>query len=316
MSQPEEQFGANGSSSVSETQLRLYLLGRLNDDERTGIEQRLWTDEAFADRVQLAESQLIDDYVTGGLDDAEREGFTKSFLTTEARQQKLRVATALRGYAASRTELVEAPTAKPSWREGLAGLFTFRPTAAWATAGSFAVLAFLLVMAWFLSKQQHRNDRLAANQTPVPAFSPQVPTPQPDTAQMPKPTEMTEVTPTPPEPTVPVVVANAVLLPGALRAGGEMTRVAVPGGVRDLVRISLVLENPEPAVYQAEVTTAEGQSVAVRSNLKPRANGHAKVTFELPARLLQSGDYQVKLSRKADGQTEPVGRYYFRALSE
>lgn len=316
MIEREDQFEVKGGAKVPDETLHLYLLGRLSESERSVLDQRLLTDEEFAGRVQLVESQLIDDYVTGGLDREDREVFVKKFLTTEARRQRLRLASALRDYAASQTDLAEIPTAKPWWREGLAGLFTFKPTAAWATAGSFAVLALLLVLAWFLAKQQPRSERLAAGQTPGPAFSPQVPTPAPETAQVPKPTEKTEVKPSPPEPTAPVAIANAVLLPGALRSAGDMTRVAVPRGERDVVRISLVLENPEPAIYQAEVTTAEGQSVAVRSNLKPRANGHTKVTLELPARLLQSGDYQVKLSRKTDGQTESVGRYYFRALPE
>ena len=107
-----------------------------------------------------------------------------------------------------------------------------------------------------------------------------------------------------------------MILPGTLRSGGETARVAVPRGDRDLVRISLVLENPEPATYRAELETADGQKVAVKEKLQIHKNGQSKVTFDVPARLLQNGDYQLRLSRVVDGETHSAGRYYFRALQQ
>ena len=96
-----------------------------------------------------------------------------------------------------------------------------------------------------------------------------------------------------------------------------MTRVVVPGGERDIVRLSLVLEDDGDGTYQAELATAEGQKVMVRSGLKAVRNGHNKIILSLAARLLHTRDYQIKLARqKSDGQTEPAGRYYFRALPE
>jgi len=91
----------------------------------------------------------------------------------------------------------------------------------------------------------------------------------------------------------------------------------VPGGERDVVRLNLVLEDDGEGTYQAEVATAEGQKVIVRAGLKVVRNGQNKIVLTIPARLLHTRDYQVKLERqKSDGQTESVGRYYFRALPE
>jgi hypothetical protein len=56
--------------------------------------------------------------------------------------------------------------------------------------------------------------------------------------------------------------------------------------------------------------------VTVRSKLKSdNRSADPKVTIDIPARLLQSGDYQINLTRqKARGHFDTVGRYYFRAL--
>src|SRR6185503_21346599 len=129
MAEDKGQIGANGSSSVPDETLRLYLLCRLSDDERLQLDQRLLIDDEMAERVQLAESELMDEYASGGLDSVEREFFEKRFLTTAARREKLRLSSALHEYAGSQTPAVPVPRIvhpeKSSWREGLAGLFGF-----------------------------------------------------------------------------------------------------------------------------------------------------------------------------------------------
>jgi hypothetical protein len=189
-----------------------------------------------------------------------------------------------------------------------------RPGPAWAAAGSFALLVLVLGAAWYLSRQPRQSETPVAHQPPVNAASPAA-TQNPAVAQVSSPASPPpQLKPTPSEP--PVAVASFVLLPGALRGPGEMTRVAVPRGERAILRLSLVLENPAPGTYRAELANADGQTVTVRNYLKPRANGQTQIVFDVPARLIQTGDYQIKLARHTDGQLESVGRYYFRALPE
>jgi len=105
------------------------------------------------------------------------------------------------------------------------------------------------------------------------------------------------------------------LLPGALRGSGDLSRIALPDGERAIVRLSLVLETNVAGVYQAELATAEGKQVTVRSKLNSiRKDGETILVLDVPARLLQRGDYQIKLTRQTDGAAQPAGRYFFRAL--
>lgn len=328
MAEQNGQPGENESSTVSDEPLRLYLLGRLNEDERMEFDERLLTDEEFATRVRLGESELIDDYAAGRLDPVERKLCVKTFLVTEERRRNLRFVSAMQDYAGAQTsaaasQLISQP-AKASWREGFAGLFAFHSTRAWATAGSFAVLILLLGLAWFLTRPRRETPPVITRNEPIPAFSPQA---KPQTAASPaavtpspepSPVRKPPAVPTPPEPAVPPTIASFVLLPGAVRGSGDLPRIAVPNGERDIVRLSMVLETTVAGPFRAELATAEGQSVLVRNNLKPSAGKtEAKIVIEVPARLLRGGDYQIKLSRlRAEGQPESVGRYYFRALPE
>jgi hypothetical protein len=328
MTQDNEQSKANQSSAVSDETLRLYLLGRLNEDERLRLDECLLVDEEFAIRVRLAESELIDDYAAGRLDPVERELCANTFLVTEERRRKLHFVANIQDYAgaqnsAAATQSTSQPT-KPSWREGFAGLFAFPSPRAWATAGSFAVLILVLGLAWFLTRPRRETPPVIVKNEPVPVFSPQAkpqtaaspvavtPSPEPSPVRKPPPA------PSPTEPSVPSTIASFVLVPGAIRGSGDLPRIAVPNGERDIVRLSMVLETTVTGPYRAELATAEGQSVLVRNNLKSSSGkAETKVVLEVPARLLHGGDYQIKVSRpRTDGQPEIVGRYYFRALQE
>ena len=313
MSEDFRQNAAGESVNVPDEALRSYLLGRLGEIERSQMDQRLLTEDSLAERMRLTESQLIDEYVSGELDHADQELFTQNFLTTEARRQNVRLSSALQSYAGTTAHSAIRENAAPGWLESIRNFFSLKPTAAWAAAGSFALLVLLLGVAWLVSTRRP-SDAPIATQRPAPAISPQAtdsPAAVVQAPLAPKP----EVKPSP-EPAPPIAVASAVLLPGTLRGSGEMARVALPRGERDLVRLSLVLETPGPGPFQAELATAEGQTVTVRNRLAPHRNGQTKVVLEIPARLLQTGDYQVKLSRKTDGQVESIGRYYFRAVPE
>jgi len=297
-----------------EAMLRKYLLGSLPEAERLALDERLLTDDELAQLMRLVESELIDDYTAGRLDHTQRDLFTSKFLVTEERKQALSFSTELGRYASAQSVRTPAKTEAPSrWLATAARLFSFESPRGWAVAGSFALVLLAVGLIWFVAIRRSEQPPSIVKKT-SPAVSPPQPTGSPITvAQAPQPPVETKPTP---EPAPPIAVANIVILPGTLRSGGETARVAVPRGDRDLVRISLVLENPEPATYRAELETADGQKVAVKEKLQVHKNGQSKVTFDVPARLLQNGDYQLRLSRVVDGETHSAGRYYFRALQQ
>jgi hypothetical protein len=309
MSEQTKQSGNNDSSFSDET-IRFFLLSMLKDDEQKRLEVRLLTDDELEERVRLLELELTDDYALGRLSEKERESFEKFFLVTDERRQKFKVSKALQNYAAAQTaskkNALTETNAELSLREKILDLFSFnRPAFVFAT--SFALLILFVGIVWFATKNLREQSEpiIAEKTTPTPKPSPQTQTsPTPETTASPKPSPKTIQTPQ--EPSMPATIASFVLLPGAMRDGGEMARIKIPAGERDVVRLQLTLESDEKGIYHAELLTAEGMPVLATN----KKNTNGKVVFDIPARLLKVGDYQIKLSRNG----ESVGRYYFRAL--
>ena len=96
----------NESLLDDEALIRRYMLGDVNEDERTNIEKRLMTDPDYLGRLQLVETDLADDYVSGAMGGGEKAKFEDHFLSAPQHRQKLRVATALRSYSATQKETV------------------------------------------------------------------------------------------------------------------------------------------------------------------------------------------------------------------
>jgi len=321
MAEDREQFSGNGSA-VPDDVLRQYLLCVLDADTRLRLDERLLVDDEFAQRLSLAESELIDDYTGGRLNAADRTQFVRRFLVTDERRNALRLSTALNAFAESesapRSVAAAAKESKPSWAESFATFFGFARRPGFAFAGAAAILLVVVGLIWLINRgAQQSQPRIATNPPENPAQQQPQTEPSPALAySQPSPDVKPQPKGSPPERSVSPAVATLVLLPGALRSSGNMARIAVPRGEQDVVRFNLILENAGDGPYLAELANANGQTVAVKKDLKPHVNGQTKITFEIPARLLQNDDYQVKLQRKTDGKVESVGRYYFRALQE
>jgi CHAT domain-containing protein len=114
--------------------IRAYLLGNISDEETlAGIEESLFFNDEFATEIELAEDEIINDYVFGNLSAEDRKSAEKGFFTGAERQFKLKLTQELREKAkeAEQTEKVE----KTVFFEILKSFFR-QP----AYAGAFAVL--------------------------------------------------------------------------------------------------------------------------------------------------------------------------------
>jgi len=88
--------------------LKQYLLGEpLAEERRHGIEERLLTDEEFCEQVEIAEDELIEQYLGEELSAAERTKFEQNFLNTTERRQKFSVARTLNRYATAKAVQLE-----------------------------------------------------------------------------------------------------------------------------------------------------------------------------------------------------------------
>jgi CHAT domain-containing protein/lipoprotein NlpI len=88
-------------SEEEQQKLRQYLLGEADEESCRLIERRLLTDDDWYEELQIAEDELIEEYVGGELDEHERRQFVEIFLAAPERQRKVRLARALGKYAAA-----------------------------------------------------------------------------------------------------------------------------------------------------------------------------------------------------------------------
>src|SRR5882724_403034 len=96
-----------------EVHLRKYLLGELNEAEQQALEERLMAETEFFDLLQVAEDELVDDYLRGALSGDERGKFESFFLSTPERSRKLSFAMTLRRYVTAEAAVRRAPATEP-----------------------------------------------------------------------------------------------------------------------------------------------------------------------------------------------------------
>src|SRR5215217_9172884 len=104
------------SSGNDEVTIRKYLLGALSDDDREEVELRYFSDEELFDKLQAAEDDLIDDFLSGNLSQADVDMFHQNFLVGRKRERQLRVGKAWRNYAAAHAgEKPPKPVKASNW---------------------------------------------------------------------------------------------------------------------------------------------------------------------------------------------------------
>jgi hypothetical protein len=248
----------------------------LEQEEQRRIEERLLTDNEYFEELLVAEDELIDDYIEGALSEGERERFERFFLATLERQQKLSFARALKRHIA--LVGVTEPS-RASDKEQNPGFWNRLIPATLYTQKPIlgfslaAVLIIVLGASWLIVNNQGLRNQ-AGRGSDIIAVS---------------------------------------LPPGLVRGTGETKRVVITPGV-SAVQLQLELARDDYQSYKAVVQTDEGNEVFTADKLKPETVAMGRVvTFDLPARLLSGGDFQVKLSGLASsGEPESVGKYYFR----
>lgn len=130
-------------------ELRKYLLGQLDDAARERVEARLYPvdrpteeHERFTELLEVAEEEIIDDYIFGELDPIDRQAMALSFTWTTERREKLRLTASLTDLAEGTGDVAtRANTARVE--SGLTGAGAFA-SGGWAAAAAIAFAAFSL----------------------------------------------------------------------------------------------------------------------------------------------------------------------------
>jgi hypothetical protein len=302
------QVDGNGTQEFSDETIRRFLLGGLSASEQPSFEQRLITDDDLDTRVGLAEIDLADDYAFKRLNTLDRELFEQKFLLTAGRQRQVQVSKALRDRFSTAATWSEEQTLTQRLR-GLFGLS--RP--AWRIA--FAVLTLLILFgtAWLVIKEPRLVRQIANRLNPRRSSQRSAPREVNHPTNQSSPEHPTTLSPMPEhdQTASPAVAVSIALRPAVSPQTSELPAFNLPKGDQDVVRLQLAVKLDQTGTYRSELLTLEGSSVLNADSLKPNAS-RAGIDFDVPVRLLKTGNYQVKLSQVDGGSKGSVASYYFR----
>ncbi len=262
--------------------------------------------EAMENRVRLAELELADDYSGGRLSGRELQLFESNFLVTKDRGKKVAVSRALR--RALRKRSVEQAGKSPvndGLRYAIAKTLRIDPRLA-APALLLVALIISVALVMILIRKPHVQPSVVAKKQAV-----SLPAQQNDHPENAHPVGSQTA-----EPTEPKVIPQLSLLANVtLQSDALNLPIQVPGSPleRDIVRVNLLLGPDAPASCRAELLTSEGQHITEAGELTVLTEGkQKKVVWDLAARLLKVGDYQIKLTQANASQFPQLGQYTFR----
>jgi hypothetical protein len=286
-----------------------FLLGKLTEEERCALEDRLFADDDLFDRVVMAEADLVDAYARGELSSEDRECLEAGLLATPAGRERLAFARALDARA-RRARVEPRPEQTPAWGGLGAWLFARR---GWVAGAAAATLAVAAASAWYFSRPgevaPESTEIVAEDRSPAPEAVPSEPPPLVPT---PPPSNDVE-TPTRPPSRSPsrARVAAFQFAPQTVRTIEELRVIRVPSDA-DTVRLVLGLEEPERSRYSAVLKTAAGEPVLRRDSLPVRGDGpRRRVVLDLPVDRLPPEEYVVALT-EPDDESHVVADYIFR----
>lgn len=275
-----------------EGRFRQFLLGRLSEEERQRVEERLMIDPGYRERVLAAQDELIDEYAEGSLSDDERRRVAALILTTPDQRQKLRTSLLIKKYVADGAAAHTPPAGEEIERGAHRRTGTprrWRPYAYGAVAVTLllAFSIFVLKSGWFRSPDEESDRRRAVES---------------ELAQL-NDARAIGAQPTYSVPLAPVFVRDLKAAP----------RVSPPPGA-SAVELRLLLMGGEYDSYRAVIRRIDGPAGYNVANLHAAGvPGSRAIPLKVPARLLTRGDYQVTLSGVGAGdKVEEVGEYNFQ----
>jgi hypothetical protein len=289
--------------------LRSFLLGRLDAAEQKRFEEQLMTDDRLHERLRQAELQLADDFAGDRIDQLDRERFAKTFMLTDERRRMLAVSDALHQRFSPLRDARPTLALRTSWR----GMLN-RPVLRFAFG--VIILALLIGSVWLVTREPNLVRRFLPKHAPSRPVT--IPTPQeanhpanvappvhrddaasPDGHESSLPNQTTETR----------VITTLALSPGTLSDPSQTPTITLSADAPGVVRLELAVEQNTSGEFQAEVLT-KGNAVFTSGSLK--IGGNFQFEVDVPVQTLNAGDYEVRLSRVAEGSKQAVANYYFR----
>jgi hypothetical protein len=277
----------------SEAILRKYLLADLDDVERDKIEERLFSDERFAEDLTRAEASLVDDYALKVLSEHDRDLFEQNFILNAERRQNLLFAQTVNAYLEQEISDPVKPYRRFSWKNLLLFL---QANKGWAVAAGAAAVVLLVLFIAGVVRWSGPNDQLAAMRAErehrLAALNRQPPSSQAPPA------------------------AELSLQPSSLlRSDGELKQIEIPKGVT-VLNLTFILPAAQHSKYIVITRKIEGDELFSIPDLSPEVNEAASLHVRIFAEFLPTDDYQFEVKGiSADGKTSDVGLYNLRVVN-
>jgi hypothetical protein len=309
----------NQTFNQEEENLTRYLLGQLDKDAESRVEERYFTDNDYFEFLQIVESSLMEDYLEGKLTKAEKAAFEKNFLKSPRRKTQLEFARAL-----SKKARAEGKVPKPlisqgrrSWLDffGIKKIPVFIPLA--VSLLLISGVAFILIQNQLLQSKQTQmaanseSDAKPAGNRSEPATSaPQLPPPSADKpAKLPEPEQIQPATKKS-QPTITLDPQSR-----STRGSGGMRRVEITPDAENL-SIKLIFTSDDYKTFRVIVKDKTAKAIATRENLKAQSNRLGKqLALQLSAQQFKNGDYFVTvIGVNENGQNDEITEYAFRVI--
>jgi hypothetical protein len=279
--------------SDREKLMRLYLLGRLSDQQTSELENEYVADENRFEEMLAVEDDLRDAYARGQLTSSDREAFEKRFLVLPEQRQKQEFAEVLHRYLLQVPPWLPVSRLESAWPSGITRL------RGWPRVAVAAAVVVIFVILGLGGRWLERSRQ--GGQTVVTSPSSSAPPSSPAGSN-----ESTETQ-----------IATFVLTPGLVRGSEEASRLLIPKGV-NRIRLDLRFEGFGYSEYDAALKTAENKTVWSQDHIAPaRTAAGSRVMVDLPGDFLAAGDYVLTLhARTSAGRFETVADYAFRVVKQ
>jgi hypothetical protein len=308
-----------------------YLLGTLTEEQRLQVEGKFLGDDRLYERLLALEDELFYDYAQGKLSPAEREQFEKRFLTSEQYRKKAVLASALI-HKISEPASVERTMSTTTDREpqfswpSLKAYFSIQSRVIKFSLVALAVMLLGLILlvvgnrklrndfAQLRAEQSLQEDRLRrqAQQERARAeeLNLKLQREIDENALLKQELSKLQAQSAGQGELLPSVISH-VLEPSVVRDQATgMKKLYIPPSVR-LLKLQLNLKGE--VEYQVTLLTVEGTERWSQGMLRmKRRDAGQAIVVSLPSRLLEEGDYELRLKGIASDRTqEETGNYYY-----
>jgi hypothetical protein len=296
----------------AESQLiRAYLLGQLDEADYDSVETRLFADDAFLARLELAEDELVEGYVRGEIGGGDRRCFEQHFLQSPRRQQLTTLAAAM-----WRTWGQEPAQPAAPWSGRLGGWLPLSWRNPWLALAVASLLVLATSTVWLgttlreerrvvASRERADVEEHRKTQSELERIAQELRNRPPTAVSAPS----SSIAPSRDARVDPFVAV--VLAPGVFR-GREPKALTIP---RDAAMVRMRLETgarPAGGIQEVIVrqTTGKAQEVwRTRWSTADGARADSHADIFIPAALLPSGHYIIEWSVDTGSGPQPVDDY-------